>query len=103
MSDVFYGRLEVNRGYCVFSNTPLYFFTVYVILYAPDSVDKIGTLFQTAGNHHHRNGLLYITGGTNAVISVKVNKTVDLGTHLMFIGEVTEEKVLSDVPSATYH
>ena len=48
------------------------------------------------------NGLLYITGGTNAVISVKVNKTVDLGTHLMFIGEVTEEKVLSDVPSATY-
>ncbi len=48
------------------------------------------------------NGLLYVTGGTNAVISVKVNNTVDLGTHLMFIGDVTWEKVLSDVPSATY-
>lgn len=48
------------------------------------------------------NGIMYVTEGTNAMISVKVNKTVDLGTHLMFIGEVTEEKVLNDIPSVTY-
>ncbi len=47
-------------------------------------------------------GLLYLTRGTNAFISVKVNKTVDLGTHMMFIGDVEEEEVLSDVPSTTY-
>lgn len=48
------------------------------------------------------NGLCYVTKGTNAMISVKVNKCIDLGTHLMFIGNVTEEKVLNDVPSVTY-
>lgn len=48
------------------------------------------------------NGVMYVTEGTNAMVSVKVNKTVDLGTHILFIGDVTEEKVLSDVPSATY-
>lgn len=48
------------------------------------------------------NGILYLTRAVNAMISVKVGQTVDLGTHLLFVGEVTEEKVLSDVPSATY-
>lgn len=48
------------------------------------------------------NGLLYVTEGTNAYISVKVNKTVDLGTHTMFIGEVTDAKILDDNESATY-
>lgn len=47
-------------------------------------------------------GLLCLTKGTNAFISVKVNRTVDLGTHMMFIGDVEEEEVLSDVPSTTY-
>ncbi len=48
------------------------------------------------------NGLYYVTKGTNAMISVEVNKCIDLGTHLMFIGDVTEEKVLNNVPSVTY-
>lgn len=48
------------------------------------------------------NGTMAITAGTNAFISVKVSRTVDLGTHLMFIGEVTEMESLSDLPSATY-
>ncbi len=47
-------------------------------------------------------GTLAITAGTNAFISVKVNRTVDLGTHMMFIGEVTEKAILSDAPSMTY-
>ncbi len=49
-----------------------------------------------------QNGLLYITEGTNAFISVKVDKTEDLGSHTMFIGEITDMEVLSDEASATY-
>ena len=48
------------------------------------------------------NGILYVTEGTNAFISVKVDKTVDLGSHTMFIGEVTDMEVLSDDASVTY-
>lgn len=48
------------------------------------------------------NGTMAITSGTNAFISVKVSQNIDLGTHVMFIGEVTEMDTLSDVPSATY-
>ncbi len=48
------------------------------------------------------NGINYITKGTNAFISVKVDKTEDLGSHTMFVGEVTDMEVLSEVPSVTY-
>ncbi len=48
------------------------------------------------------NSILYITEGTNAYISVKVTKTEDLGSHTMFIGTVTDMKVLSETPSVTY-
>ena len=49
------------------------------------------------------NGLYYITEGTNAYISVKVDKTVDLGSHTMFIGEITDMKVLDGgTSSVTY-
>ena len=49
-----------------------------------------------------QNGIYYITEGTNAFISVKVDKTVDLGSHTMFIGEVTDMETLSEAPSVTY-
>lgn len=49
-----------------------------------------------------KNGIAYITEGINSYISVKVNKTVDLGSHTMFIGEITDMDVLNDVPSAIY-
>lgn len=48
------------------------------------------------------NGICYVTTGTNAYLSVKVSMTQDLGSHTMFIGEITDMEVLSDVPSATY-
>lgn len=48
------------------------------------------------------NGMPYVTDGTNAYISGKVIDTVDLGTHTMFIADVTDGDVLSDVPAATY-
>ena len=48
-----------------------------------------------------KRNLLY-TEGTNAYISVKVTKSEDLGSHTMFIGEITDMEVLSEVPSVTY-
>ena len=48
------------------------------------------------------NGIAYLTGESNGYISGKVVDTVDLGTHTMFIADVTDGDVLSDTPSATY-
>ncbi len=48
------------------------------------------------------NGTMIITNGTNGYISAKVVNTVDLGTHTLFIADVTDMDVLADVPSATY-
>jgi flavin reductase (DIM6/NTAB) family NADH-FMN oxidoreductase RutF len=48
------------------------------------------------------NGLTYVTKGTNAFLSAKITKQVELGTHTLFIAEVTDMDVLSQVPSATY-
>ena len=49
------------------------------------------------------NGTLAITRGTNAFISADVEQAIDLGTHMLFVGPVTEMEVLADVPSATYN
>jgi flavin reductase (DIM6/NTAB) family NADH-FMN oxidoreductase RutF/rubredoxin len=48
------------------------------------------------------NGIPYITAGTNAYFSLKVDKEVDLGSHTLFICEPTFMTVLSDAPSCTY-
>ena len=62
-------------------------------------IDKFADFSKVARSE---NGLYYLTDYANAFISVKVNKMVDVGTHTEFIGDVTEDKVLSDIPSATY-
>ena len=48
------------------------------------------------------NGLLYLPKFINAVISCVVTKSVDLGSHTMFIAMPLEARVLSDSPSITY-
>lgn len=48
------------------------------------------------------NGLPYIVEGANAFLSGKVLTTADLGTHTLFIADVTDGRVLTDTPSATY-
>lgn len=55
-----------------------------------------------SGMKRGENGIYYITEGTNSFISVKVEKTVDLGSHTMFIGTVTDMQVLSEAKSVTY-
>ena len=49
-----------------------------------------------------RNGLLYLTEHTNAMFSCKVLDKKDLGSHMLFIGEVTEARVLGSGNSCTY-
>ncbi len=48
------------------------------------------------------NGIRYVEGCTNAVISGKVFQTVDCGTHTLFLADVTDAKMLSEEPSMTY-
>jgi flavin reductase (DIM6/NTAB) family NADH-FMN oxidoreductase RutF len=49
-----------------------------------------------------KNGVPYVTKGTNAFISAKVIESVDLGTHTLFIASVSEDFDLEETPSATY-
>lgn len=48
------------------------------------------------------NGVIYVVDGVNAVISAKVETEIDLGTHTMFIAEVTDAFSTDDTASATY-
>lgn len=49
-----------------------------------------------------KNDLIYIADETNAYLSAKVVSAADLGTHTLFIADVTDGEVLSDDESVTY-
>lgn len=49
-----------------------------------------------------QSGLLYLTTYSNGYVCANVTETIDLGTHLMFIADVSECEILSDVASVTY-
>ena len=48
------------------------------------------------------NGIVYVAEETNAYISCKVVTATDLGTHTLFLCDVTDGDVLSDDPSVSY-
>jgi len=48
------------------------------------------------------NNLFYLTDVSNMYLSAKVTEHFDLGSHTLFVGELTEGKVLSDALSCTY-
>ena len=48
------------------------------------------------------NGIYYIPYCTSAFLSAKVTQTVEFETHTLFIADVMEAKLLSNVPSMTY-
>jgi len=48
------------------------------------------------------NGIIYIKDGTNAYLSGKVEQTVDLGSHTLFLASMPDMAVLGNVPSVTY-
>ena len=49
------------------------------------------------------NGLVVLPNYVNALISLKVDSYVDLGTHGMFICSVTESKVINNIETMTYN
>ncbi|MBQ9980875.1 MAG: flavin reductase [Oscillospiraceae bacterium] len=62
-------------------------------------VDK----FDGFGNaERSENGLYYLTSACNMYMSAKVTQHFDLGSHTLFIGEVTDAMVLNDEASCTY-
>ena len=48
------------------------------------------------------NGIVYVEDMANAYISGKVVSETDLGTHTMFLADVTDAKVLNDAESVSY-
>jgi flavin reductase (DIM6/NTAB) family NADH-FMN oxidoreductase RutF len=62
------------------------------------NVDKLeGITYQRA-----ENGIIYLAEETNAYLSAKVVDMTDLGTHTLFLADVTDGAVLSEDPSVTY-
>ncbi len=51
---------------------------------------------------YSENGLPYLTKYSNSYISAKVVNEIDLGTHTMFIADVTDAEVISNAQSMTY-
>ncbi|MBQ7925325.1 MAG: flavin reductase [Lachnospiraceae bacterium] len=62
-------------------------------------VDKFADFADVARSE---NGLYYLTKAANMYLSAKVTEHFDLGSHTLFIGELTDGQVLSDIPSSTY-
>ncbi len=48
------------------------------------------------------NGTMIVTSGTNAYISANVISEMDLGSHTLFVAQVTESEVFDDAACATY-
>lgn len=88
------GLLNVN---CLTEETPFAIFE-YFGFQSGRNVDK----FVSPNVPKSDNGLVIIPDYSNAFMSLKVEQEIDLGTHTMFICEVTEAKVLSDKPTMTY-
>ena len=62
-------------------------------------VDKFADFKDTERAH---NGINYITGCTSTMFSCKVLHNKDLGSHMLFVGEVTESKVIGQGNPCTY-
>jgi len=54
------------------------------------------------GVSRSENGLLYLTEHSNMYISAKVTERFDLGSHTLFIAEITDAQVLSEEESCSY-
>jgi len=54
------------------------------------------------GVSRSENGLIYLTEHSNMYISAKVTERFDLGSHTLFIAEITDAQVLSEEESCSY-
>lgn len=90
------GILNVN---CLSTEAPFKVFETFGFQ-SGRTVDKFADCKDTAPRTD--NGLIFLPRYINAVMSLKVIDEVDLGTHGMFICEVTEARVMSNVETMTY-
>ena len=88
------GLLNVN---CLSTEAPFKVFETFGFQ-SGRSVNK----FENCTPKRSRNGLVVLPKHINAFLSLKVAEYVDLGTHGMFICDVTESRVLSSTPTMTY-
>ena len=88
------GIMNIN---CLTEDTPFDVFKQFGFQSGRDS-DK----FSGQEITHSANGLAVIDKYSNAYISLKVVEYTDLGSHGMFLCEVTDGKVLNDKPTVTY-
>ena len=58
--------------------------------------------FKNPSEKRAGNGVLYLPSCTNAYFACRVTQTLDFESHTVFIAELTEAEVLSDVESLTY-
>ena len=90
------GKLNVN---CLDTEAPFKMFQKFGFQ-SGRNVDKFADCHCNPGRS--ANGLLVIPHNVNAFISLSVAKEIDLGSHGMFLCEVTESQKLSDKESMTY-
>lgn len=88
------GKLNVN---CLSVEAPFSVFKRFGFQ-SGRSVDK----FAGINANRSDNGLIILPQYINAMMSLKVEQTVDLGTHHMYICTVDEARVLSDHDTMTY-
>ena len=62
-------------------------------------VNKFESFSDVARSDNH---LFYLTKAANMYLSAKVTEHFDLGSHTLFVAELTDGKVLSDEDSCTY-
>ncbi|MBE7068994.1 MAG: flavin reductase [Ruminococcaceae bacterium] len=62
------------------------------------TVDKVLPIYYMRAD----NGVIYIKDECNAYLSCKVVSSTDLGTHTLFLADVTDGAVFNNDPSATY-
>lgn len=55
-----------------------------------------------SGWERDKEGIPYLTQGTNAFFSCEVEQTLDLDTHTMFIASITDMDVLDEAASMSY-
>ncbi len=89
------GILNVN---CLNIDAPFSLFKEYGFVSGKE-VDK----FKDKEVTRSENGLVVLPNYVNALISLKVDSYVDLGTHGMFVCSVSESKVINNVETMTYN
>ncbi len=63
------------------------------------NADKFANFIDTKRTN---NGVLYLTKNTNACLSAYVKQEIDLGTHILFIAQLVDAIVLSDLATVSY-